>query len=93
LGFFGLPVSHWRPDLSSLFPEFYDRALEQLVLARKAARVTQAALAETLGRPQSFVAKYESGESRLDVAEFVGIARAIGADPFKMLKTAGRNSG
>jgi transcriptional regulator with XRE-family HTH domain len=79
--------------LSSLFPEFYDRALEQLVHARKAARVTQAALAETLGRPQSFVAKYESGERRLDVAEFVGIARAIGADPFKMLKTAGRNSG
>jgi hypothetical protein len=37
--------------------------------------------------------KYESGERRLDVAEFVGIARALGADPFKMLKTAGRSSG
>jgi transcriptional regulator with XRE-family HTH domain len=85
LGFFGLPVSHWRPDLSSLFPEFYDRALEQLVLARRAARITQAVLAETLGRPQSFVAKYESGERRLDAAEFVGIARALGADPFKLL--------
>jgi len=72
--------------LSSLFPEFYDRALEQLVFARKAARVTQAALAGTLGRPQSFVAKYESGERRLDVAEFVGIARALDADPFKLLK-------
>jgi hypothetical protein len=36
--------------LSSLFPEFYDRALEQLVLARKTARITQAALAETLER-------------------------------------------
>ncbi len=72
--------------MSSLFPELYDRALEQLVLARKAARITQAALAETLGRPQSFVAKYESRERRLDVAEFVGIARAVGADPFKLLR-------
>jgi len=74
--------------LSSLFPEFYDRALKQLVRARKAARVTQAALSTTLGRPQSFIAKYESGERRLDVAEFIGIARATGADPFKMLRTA-----
>jgi transcriptional regulator with XRE-family HTH domain len=76
--------------LSSLLPEFYDRALEQLVLARKTARITQAALADTLGRPQSFVAKYESGERRLDVAEFVGIARALGADPFKLLKASER---
>ena len=74
--------------MSSLFPEFYDRALEQLVRARKAARVTQASLAATLERPQSFVAKYESGERRLDIVEFIGIARAIGADPFKMLKAA-----
>jgi transcriptional regulator with XRE-family HTH domain len=72
--------------LSSLFPEFYDRALGQLVLARKKARITQSSLAATLGRPQSFVAKYESGERRLDAAEFVGIARAVGADPFKMLR-------
>jgi transcriptional regulator with XRE-family HTH domain len=76
--------------LSSLFPQFYDRALEQLVRARKGARITQASLAGMLGRPQSFVAKYESGERRLDVAEFVGIARAIGSDPFKLLKATER---
>ena len=50
------------------------------------ASVTLASLAEKLGRPQSFVAKYESRERRLDVAEFIGIARAIGADPLKMLR-------
>ena len=60
LGFSGLPVSYWRPDLSSLFPEFYDRVLERLVHARKTAGVTQAGLAEKLGRPQSFVAKYRA---------------------------------
>jgi transcriptional regulator with XRE-family HTH domain len=71
--------------LGSLFPEFYDRALEQLVHARKTAGITQAALAEKLGRPQSFVAKYEGRERRLDVAEYLMIARALGVDPFKML--------
>jgi transcriptional regulator with XRE-family HTH domain len=78
------------PPLSSLFPEFYDRVVEQLVYARKDAHITQTALAEMLGRPQSFVAKYESGERRLDVAEFIGIARAIGADPYKLLRVAER---
>ncbi len=87
-GFSELPVSNWRPDLSSLFPELYDRALEQLVHARKKARVTQADLAKSLGRPQSFVAKYEGRERRLDVAEYLTIARALNADPYRLLRAA-----
>jgi hypothetical protein len=35
------------------------------------------------GRPQSFIAKYEGGERRIDVIEFIAIARALGADPVK----------
>jgi hypothetical protein len=30
-------------------------------------------------------AKYEGGERRLDVVEFVAIARALGADPLKLM--------
>ncbi|UQS68193.1 hypothetical protein [Mesorhizobium sp. B283B1A] len=30
-------------------------------------------MAEQLGRPQSFVAKYEGGERRLDVIEFLDV--------------------
>jgi hypothetical protein len=36
--------------------------------------------------PQSFIAKYERGERRLDVVEFVAITRAIGADPLQILR-------
>jgi hypothetical protein len=36
------------------------------------------------GKPQSFVAKYESGERRVDVAEFITIARAIGENPARL---------
>lgn len=56
-----------------------------MVAARKEAGLTQHALALRLRRPQSFVAKYEGGERRLDVVEFVAIARALGADPLKLL--------
>ncbi|WP_259996084.1 helix-turn-helix transcriptional regulator [Leisingera sp. M523] len=45
--------------------------------------LTQAALAERLGTVQSFVAKSESGERRMDVVEFVWWADATtGVDPF-----------
>jgi hypothetical protein len=41
-----------------------------------------------LGRHQSFVAKYEGGERRLDVLEFITMARALKADPVKMTQKA-----
>lgn len=37
--------------------------------ARQQAQLSQAALAERLGKPQSFVSKYESGERRLEYLE------------------------
>jgi transcriptional regulator with XRE-family HTH domain len=57
-----------------------------MVAARKQAGLTQHALARRLKRPQSFVAKYEGGERRIDVIEFIAIVRAIGADPLKLLR-------
>ena len=57
-----------------------------MMQARKKAGLTQQALAKRLGRPQSFVAKYEGGERRLDVVEFMTVVRAIGADPVGLLR-------
>jgi transcriptional regulator with XRE-family HTH domain len=57
-----------------------------MIKARKAASLTQHELARRLDKPQSFIAKYEGGERRIDVVEFVTICRAIGADPAKLLK-------
>lgn len=53
--------------------------------ARKKAGLTQQQLAETLGRPQSFVAKYELGERRLDVIEFLSIVKILKADAVKII--------
>ncbi len=54
--------------------------------ARQKAGLTQHVLAKRLKRPQSFVAKYEGGERRLDIVEFVAVAAAIGADPARILR-------
>ena len=58
---------------------------ELMVAARKAAGLTQQALARRLKKPQSFVAKYEGGERRLDVVEFIRISRAMDIDPLKLM--------
>ena len=57
------------------------RLIDLLVEARREAGLTQVVLAERVGRPQSFVAKYEGGERRLDVVEFVELVEAMGSDP------------
>ena len=57
-----------------------------LVKSRKKAGFTQIELAQKLGKPQSFVAKYEGGERRLDVIELLEIARILGADVGIILK-------
>ena len=64
----------------------YARLIQLLVAVRHQAGVRQQALAKKLGRPQSFVAKYEGGERRLDVVEFIAIVEAMGADPLKLFK-------
>jgi transcriptional regulator with XRE-family HTH domain len=54
--------------------------------ARKKAAISQGELARRLGRPQSFVSKYERGERRLDVVELKAVADALGIDAIKLLR-------
>jgi transcriptional regulator with XRE-family HTH domain len=64
----------------------YARLIAALVAVRKGAGIRQQALARKLGRPQSFIAKYEGGERRIDVVEFIAIARALDADPVRIFR-------
>jgi transcriptional regulator with XRE-family HTH domain len=76
----------WRRMQKSLKSPEYARLIDTLVAVRHETGVRQQALAKKLGKPQSFVAKYEGGERRLDVIEFITIARALGADPVKLFR-------
>jgi len=63
-----------------------DRFLALLKGARKTTGLTQAEVAGRLKKPQSFVARYENGERRLDVLEFLSVCRAIEADAIEILR-------
>jgi len=57
-----------------------------LIDKREAAGVTQTELAGRLGEYQSFVARLESGQRRIDVVELVEIGNALGVDPTSIVK-------
>jgi transcriptional regulator with XRE-family HTH domain len=70
----------------SVFSTDYDRFRSLLVSARKERGLTQVELAQRLNRPQSFVSKYERGERRLDLVEFLQVARALNIDAADFVK-------
>jgi transcriptional regulator with XRE-family HTH domain len=57
-----------------------------LIEKREAAGITQAQLAEKLGEYQSFVARLESGQRRVDVVEFLELAKILNFEAAKVLK-------
>ena len=75
----------------SVFSRPYQVLIEELIAARKAAEMTQQQVADALGKPQSFVAKYENGERRLDVVEFLLVLDAVGILPDKIISTVRKN--
>ncbi len=72
--------------MKSIFSLEHSAFRKCMVIARKEANLTQAALASAIKKPQSFVAKYENGERRLDVIEFIVITHAIGVDPCEIVR-------
>jgi transcriptional regulator with XRE-family HTH domain len=64
----------------------HQRVIKALVNAREAAGMTQRELAAELNRPHSFVGRIEAGERRIDVIEFIEIARILGADPKRLFE-------
>lgn len=53
---------------------------------RKNANLTQAELAQKLGRGQSYVSKVERGEQYIDLVEFLDWCRACGAKPLETIE-------
>jgi transcriptional regulator with XRE-family HTH domain len=69
----------------SIYDEQYRSIIAGLRDARLAADLTQQDVAGRLERPQSFVAKVEGYERRLDVVEYIAMCRAIGVSPRSFL--------
>ena len=62
------------------------KLLEILRAARLDRKLRQVDVAESLGRPQSYVAKVESGERTLDFIEVLDYCKAVELDPTSLVK-------
>ncbi|HQS13457.1 MAG: transcriptional regulator [Sphingomonadales bacterium 35-56-22] len=76
--------------IKSVHSEPYSVFVALLVSVRKKAGIRQVELAQKLNKPQSFVSKFECGERRLDVIEFLTIMDALGEDPVTILTEASK---
>lgn len=89
LGYVVLPFSAFDaersnesgPVIKSIYDDQYRAIIGALREARLAAGLRQADVAEVLGKPQSYLAKVEGCERRLDLLEYLALCRAIGVDP------------
>lgn len=64
---------------------------ESLKRARIAAGLTQQEVAKLLREHQSFVSRYETGERRLDVVEYLEVAQILGIDPGTHMRKLGQS--
>ena len=60
--------------------------------ARLRAGLRQADVAIQLGKPQSYVAKVESGERRIDLIEAIDLCQVVSLDPSVLIKKLGHCS-
>jgi transcriptional regulator with XRE-family HTH domain len=84
MAYLGCPAA--GPMQKSIYSDQQKHFCTLLKSARKSARLTQRALAERLGTHTSYISRYERGDRRLDLVEFLAIADALKIDPAELLK-------
>ena len=78
--------------MKSIYRKEYQAFIQRLRSKRLEAGLTQQQLSALLGKPQSFVSKFENGERRLDILEFFEITQAMGVDPLEIIQDLTREN-
>lgn len=79
----GYPGIEFYPSWMSaekIYRQKYQEMLLRLKLERERAGFTQQQVADTIGKPQSYVSKCEAGERRIDVIELLEFVQLYKVD-------------
>jgi transcriptional regulator with XRE-family HTH domain len=63
-----------------------EKLRKELREARKRSNLKQVEVAEILGKPQSYIAKVENGERKIDLIETLQLCKALGLDPHQLIE-------
>lgn len=72
--------------MATIYHQDYQKLIQTLIETRKSQNLTQAQLAQRLGKPQSYVAKIEVFERKLDILEFVVLCKILDVKASEILK-------
>lgn len=72
--------------MKSVFTKPYKTMLSLLISSRREKGLSQRALSDMLEKAPTYVSKYERGERRLDVVEFLEIVKVLEADPHEIIR-------
>lgn len=70
----------------TIFGGDHQHLVQVLTEARKASGLTQTELAKLVGKDQTYISIIERGQRRVDVLEFVALAKAMKADPTSLFE-------
>jgi transcriptional regulator with XRE-family HTH domain len=73
--------------MKSIHDSRYHQLIAELIAAREQRGVTQVELALALRKPQSYIAKIENFDRRLDIVELADWLTALQIKPSEFLKT------
>lgn len=71
--------------MKSIYEPRYSQLIERLIIARTSSNKTQSQLAEMLGKHQSFVAKVENLDRRIDMVELVDWLDMLAIQPSQFM--------
>lgn len=72
--------------LKTIYQDRYQILVQTLVEARKQLKFTQAEVAQQLNKPQSYIAKIEGKDRKLDVLEFIELCKILHLDAQKIIE-------
>lgn len=72
--------------MKTIYHPTYQVLIAHLIELRKLKGLTQTTLAERLDKPQSYVAKIEGCERKLDILEFVELCQVLEVQASEMIK-------
>ncbi|RYG88897.1 MAG: XRE family transcriptional regulator [Alphaproteobacteria bacterium] len=70
----------------TIFEGDHEHLVQVLAEARQMSGLTQAQLAAKVGKDQTFISIIERGQRRVDVLEFVALAKAMKVDPSELFE-------
>ncbi|RKG35476.1 XRE family transcriptional regulator [Acinetobacter guerrae] len=72
--------------MKTIYRDRYQQMIDILIAERKRAKLTQIEVAQKLNKPQSYIAKIEGRDRKIDILEFIELCETLGIKASSLIK-------